>query len=118
MRACIRLELIGDDTHSRLRMFDVVIGKRPYVAKLIGLDDKWGFRRIFKRGEKDYSLANSVGSRDVYVYYSLAPGMYEVFEQVSWRKTRTRYIIVDEFGEIQTISKDEAIQCLKAGSNP
>jgi hypothetical protein len=88
------------------------LDKSPaWVARLTGPDPLYGFIREFLRGQKDYSRANGTGSRGVYVYYPLRPGIYEVHKRLNWRKTR-RYFIRVEGTEITEISREEVLACL------
>lgn len=119
MRAVLKLEIIGDNYYAARHKvpdkkryqhkYERILGAdktRPWVAAITGLDERYGFRREFIRGQKDYSLANSVGSRGVYVYYPLKPGIYEVHERLTWKKTR-RYFIRVEGEEMQEIDRKE-----------
>jgi hypothetical protein len=125
MRAVLKLELIGDDYfayrkfHKRTsmkyerNMYQFTKkGMRPWVARITGFDDHYVFAREFIRGIKDYTFANSTGSRGIFAYYPLKPGIYEVNERISWRNHR-RYFIRVENTEITEISKEEIERCLK-----
>lgn len=106
MRVVLRLECIGDDVVKLLKQAGKALGGKgltdPWVARITGLDNKFGFCREFVNGEKDYSLANSVGSRGVYLYFALSPGIYEVFEKLAWKQHRRFFIRVenDTYSEI------------------
>lgn len=128
MKAVIGLEIIADNyyAHQRQkkagkasewrgeRVYEEAMGRdqgRPWVAKLTGLDARYGFAREFLRGQTDYSQANSVGSRGVYEYFILEPGVYEVKERTSWKKTRRFFILVE--GETyQEIGREQATALL------
>jgi len=129
MKAILRLEAIGDDERQRLRLYGGildealgagvgrgVIGKFParyWVAEITGTDDHFGLKRSFLQGHKDYSHANGVGSRGVYMHYLLDEGkLYEVKEPVSWRSSE-RYFCRVESRRIVKVSKDEVLRCLK-----
>lgn len=131
MRAILKLEIIGDNYYAYKRALDSgeaqvvpqmekyadMLGhdkKHPWVARVTGLDRKYGFKREFLRGQKDYSQANSIGSRGVYVYYPLKPGIYEVHERVTWRRTR-RYFVRVKDAEITEISREEVMEWLASG---
>jgi hypothetical protein len=130
MRAVLRLEVIGDNylQHQKLinqgkaqwpqnlrEMVKVIrYGQRrfrPWVARLRGLDEKYGFAREFVVGMRDYSLANSIGSRGVYEYFALEDGIYEVNECVKLGHSR-RYFIRVESTQIIEISREEVEECL------
>lgn len=79
---------------------------QPWVARIIGPDEKYSLRREFIRGRKDYSLANSIGSRGVYLYFYLSPGVYEVNERSSWTRVR-RYFCRVEGTEVKEMTREE-----------
>lgn len=132
MRASLRLEAIGDDLDQHLRItraiVDRVVGEggsnlllgrwpaRYWAAEITGFDSKFGYARTFLRGKKDYSDANGVGSRGVYVYYILESGhVYEVLRPKSWGRSIRYFCTVSETGEIVTMTKDEVNEWLKNG---
>jgi len=125
--AVIRLELIGDNyfaykrqakqEHKPSERYGEYLGRdqsRPWVARLTGLDAKYGFAREFVHGQRDYSQANSVGSRGVYEYIPLKDGVYEVNERLTWKRAR-RYFIRVQDAQITEISRDEVMECLNTG---
>src|SRR5690606_23131495 len=108
----------GKTRNSHMERYEAIMGgdvTKPWVARLDGLDHKYGFRRTFLEGQKDYRDANSGGSRGVYVYYALRPGIYEVNERVTWKRVR-RYFIRVVGSEIHEISKDEATRWVIRGT--
>jgi len=121
MKAVLRLEIIGDDYYAHQRQKDAKGGHRyekyqerfgadkvhPWIARIVGLCPKYGFKREFLSGQKDYSLANSIGSRGVYEYFVLDPGIYEVHERITWKRSRRYFIRVDGCDIIE-ISKEDA----------
>lgn len=110
----LKVECIGDDFHDRMRgyydcavmlgpgMGEALVGKIPpgwWCAEIIGRSGRYRWERSFLRGQKDYSEANSVGSRGAYIYYHLEEGkVYEVKAPRTWRKT-DRYFVRIEGGE-------------------
>lgn len=126
MKAVIRLEHIGDDVrayqkHGKRRndLYEhkLLRGEgaerlRPWVAQLQSYNQRTGdFDRKFLHGVKDYSRANSVGSRGVFEYIVLNTGYYEVNERVSWKKTDRYFIrVIDE--DITRITLAEVLACL------
>lgn len=129
MIAVLPLEIIGDNYYAykrdlangkarenpRIEKYGEMMGRdksRPWVARITGLDDKYGFKREFQRGQRDYSKANSIGSRGVYEYFALPTGIYEVHERLTWKRTR-RYFIRIEQAEIMEISREEVESCLR-----
>lgn len=65
---------------------------------------------------RDYSNANSVGSRGVYDYYILRPGVYEILEALSWKRSRKYYLFVSDNYNMEEMNYEEAIECLSGGS--
>lgn len=100
--ASLRLEAIGDNLPRAAR----ATRSRPWVARIVGIDERFGLAREFVRGQKDYRDANSVGSRGVYYYYLLEPGVYEVCSPESWQRTE-RYFVASHRGEIVRIERGE-----------
>ena len=89
------------------------IYKRPWVARIDGLDPTWGFKREFMRGTYDYTRTNNRASRGTHLYYAVPPGLYEVCRNVTWRRWERFFCRVDEDGGVHTISREEVEQCLK-----
>ena len=113
-----KLECIGDDTAQAMRQFasleSFFLGgksrcgsfNRAWVA-IIKDHYKGKFLREFPKGYKDYSEANSVGSRGIYKYYYLEEGnIYEVSEPKSWKRT-DRYFCRIEDGQEIRMTEDE-----------
>jgi hypothetical protein len=124
--AVIRLEHIADDCYAyrkyatRINPLYERCGKvyqltqrglRPWVARLTGLNARGGLVREFVHGQRDYSQANSVGSRGVYEYIPLKDGVYEVNERLTWKRAR-RYFIRIQDAQIAEIGREEVIKCL------
>lgn len=127
MRAVFRLEMIGDNFFAYKRFAqkrneryerDVYLRGmarselKPWVARILGPDKKYGLQREFLHGQRDYTFANSIGSRGIYEYFALTPGVYEVNERLTWKRAR-RYFVRVEGTEIAEISRDEVLECLK-----
>lgn len=128
MLAVIKLEAIGDDYFAYKRSRERTVERRMtnawrmaeregpcWVARITGLDRKYGLAREFVHGQRDYAQANSVGSRGVFIYYPLRPGVYEVHERLTWAKSR-RYFVRVEGTEYYEITQQEVIECLNADS--
>jgi hypothetical protein len=86
---------------------------RPWVARLNGLDERWGFKREFVKGVHDYSYARRTGSRGIYLYFALAPGFYEIYRAISWKHDERYFIQVDGQGNWRKVNKEEVVECLK-----
>jgi hypothetical protein len=134
MRAGIEIEAIGDNyiwmaKHERessaspIRLKEEIniirYGRRelwPWVAKLLSLDDRYGFAREFVRGYTDYSRASGEGIYGIYIYYALEDGIYEVNKSIRLGVPK-RYFIRVQDATITEITREEAIQCLTKTSD-
>lgn len=134
MKAAIGLELIGDDAYEGLRLLNAGrLGRRPslceeirmlsegrpelrpWVAHLTGLEAGGNLRREFLRYQyRDYQHANSVGSRGIFAYYILDPGLYEVHERTSWKSQRRFFLRVSPDGSKAEIAESEVRACLRS----
>lgn len=131
MLAVLRLEIIGDNYYSykrdlakgearktpRMERYAEMMGRdktQPWMARITGLDKKYGFGREFLHGQRDYSKSNSIGSRGVYEYFALSDGLYEVHERPTWKRTR-RYFIQVAGTEIVEITREEVLTWLANG---
>lgn len=110
--AVLRLEFIGENVaayqrevrkgmerHPQLDRYSECLGRdksKPWVARLSGLNEQFGYQRAFMRGQIDYSHANSVGSRGVWLHYALPIGIYEVNARESWKHVRRYFISVED----------------------
>jgi len=99
----------GDDLPPILRRH-IDIGRslrNTWVAEILGPGDHYKWERDFLKGKKDYTNANSIGSRGVMVYYHLKDGpVYEVHSWVSWSSV-DRYFCRIESGEIVRMTEEE-----------
>jgi len=84
---------------------------KPWVARITGIDEQYGFAREFVHGYTDYSNASGTGARGIYIRYALKDGIYEVNERISWKHVR-RYFIRVQDATITEIDRDEVLQCL------
>lgn len=124
MRAVLKLEIIGDNYIQRLRLIDsgkapcphirefvktIRYGRkkfRPWVARIVGRDEHYGYARQFITGMRDYTDANPIGSRGIFEYFALTDGVYEVNETMALGRARRHFIRVNE-GAIAEISKEK-----------
>jgi hypothetical protein len=112
----LRLECIGDDAVQRFRRIAPGMFKSPWVARILDLSSCHGFEREFLRGQKDYTHANSVGSRGVYLTFWLEEGeVYEVYAHLSWQCSE-RYFVLATGGELRRVSREQVIEWLSAPS--
>ena len=106
MLTSFSLEYIGEDGDAYGRMANSLAKEAgynlgfksspPWVALITGRDPKFTYARKFQRSQKDYSHANSVGSRGVYLHFALKDGIYQVSKHESWKRTRRYFIRVHE----------------------
>lgn len=112
-----RLEAIGDDSFAARRAglgptkIRDLRAERPWVAKIVGLCPKYEFSREFAEGSKDYRDANKRGSRGVWWYYQLPPGLYEIKELLTYERSRRFFASVDNL-VMTEIDKPEVLRCL------
>ena len=85
---------------------------RPWVAKITGEDSQFGLARDFLRPVYDYTYATRKG-KNTFVYYHMAPGIYELYYPVSWKHDARYFARVDEYGDIHEITREEVDECLK-----
>lgn len=82
-----------------------------WCAKIAGTDARFGYAREFCEFKKDYSRANSKGSRGVYAIYCLDWGeLYEV------KDGKRRYFCMVIDWKIEEVPKEEVDQWLKSNS--
>lgn len=73
-----------------------------------------GFNKTFLKPMRDYSRANSCGSRGVRANYFLEPNkLYEVQCNSTWKKKENYFCIV-EANTIKKLSPQEAVEWLNA----
>lgn len=118
MLAVLELEWIGEYNDAHCRLLNAQIkaasggidlgykSNRPWVARIIGRDARFGLAREFVEGQIDYSRANSKGSRGVYLYFPLKGGIYEVKKHLTWKHDR-RYFIRVENTQITEMTREE-----------
>ena len=119
----MEIELIGDNVVQMCKLYrnttnglvpglgSLTFGCPPsgWVAEITGFDDVYKYKREFLRYRKDYSRANSKGSRGVFAEYILESGkVYDV------RSNKNRYFCtVNEQGDIVKIQETEVKEWLK-----
>lgn len=123
MRAVVRLELIADDYFYHVKHGTKSLDWQVRYMRRLGHDHSpsWlalltgvrngDFLRCWPEGTRDYSAANSVGSRGIYVYYVLRDGIYEVNDRYEFDRVRHYFIRVEQ-GQIHRISREQAITWL------
>lgn len=125
MRAHLKLECIGLNTRQQLQHFDRICQTvgfpqeelprfAPWVAEArIGQDGGIYFHYLY--GKRDYSQANSKGSRFVYENYILEEDrLYRVCDRTSWKSTREYWVAVTPDGGLYELSDAEAAEWLSS----
>jgi hypothetical protein len=129
MKAILRIELIGDNIRQELKLWTnignmaipglgtMTFGSYPrsgWVAEITGFDPKYKYARSFLKFKKDYSRANSKGSRGIFAEYILEEGkIYDVKQQVSWKRIERYFCKVDNW-QIIRIDETEVKEWLKS----
>jgi len=129
MRYVLIIEAIGDNyryhlrqhlrpsqSFTKLEINAFRLGNKylsPWVAKITGLDDRYGLVRDFVKGQKDYSRANSTGSRGIFLHYFLEPGIYEINERKTWKRAKRYFAKIIDQQTLIEISREEVIKCLQ-----
>ena len=122
LRAVISLEDVGwggtGEKFNRLRPGQ---SAKPWVARLTKFDPDHGifgdFEREFLRGQRDFSRTNRSGSRGIYLYFALVPGVYEVNERTSWSNARRYFVRVNDDTTVTEISREEVLACLPSAAS-
>lgn len=99
----LRLEKIGNPG----------VGILPcFVNEVLGFNSS-GLEEVSLKGQVDYSQANSVGSRGVYVFYFLKEGrIYHISSPKSWKKIDEYYCFVKK-GKIIRLSFEQVLRCFE-----
>lgn len=127
MKAVLEIELIGENIIKEMKGWSnfcdninsglgkKLIGETPssgWVSEITGFGTKYKYERQFLKPKKDYSRANSAGSRGVYAEYILDEGkIYDVLAPINW-KHKERYFCKVEDWKIVRIDEEEVIRCL------
>lgn len=85
-----------------------LMGMKPYVKEVVGVNHEG--RPVKKNilGKKEYRHAVGTGARGVFYWYSLRQGgCYLIQEQVSRRKSRKYYALVNN-GELHELTEAQA----------
>lgn len=81
----------------------------PWVARILGRDPAYGYRREFLRPVVDYSEM----PHRLFFYYVLAPGLYEVFRVVSNREDRRYFTFANDDGTLTDYTMEEVEAWIK-----
>lgn len=128
MKASLRLEFIGANDYDAIRgaerMMNAIapgIGsafvgdmpRGPYVAEITWDAESMRFARSYLTSKRDYSKANSKGSRGVILCFVLEiERLYEVHSRISWRSSETYFAAVAETGSVYRLKESEAQEWL------
>lgn len=130
MRYVLRLEAIGDNHVAYLRHHLKTNGRQfgrreldafrygnkthvPWCALITGVSTDDKIQRQFMDGQRDYSGTNSTGSRGIFIYYALRPGLYEINSPETWRRVQRYFARVVDDETLEAISEKELRSCLK-----
>lgn len=109
MKASLKLERIGDN--SDYGVVGRLVGyshPKPWVARIIGSDLHYKFKRVFLKPKVDYTHSNSKGTRGVYYYFILESGeAYEVYDMINWTKRDRYFCTVKWNGDIMRLKEAE-----------
>jgi hypothetical protein len=101
----------------KLIVLEQIGSSRPWVARILGKDAKWGLARTFLSGITDREGANSAGSRGVFTTYELHDGAYEISSPESWKRT-DRYFALIANGELRRVTAQDILQHIENGRSP
>lgn len=107
MRATIGLAI-----QSRYYRWILEDARRPWVARIPGLDPRFDLDRRFQRSKVDYSEADKKG-RGIKHWFVLRPGVYEIYEPLPRLQERRYFARVQEDGTILEIPKEVAMADLQ-----
>ena len=120
MNTFIRIEDIGVKPQANINGFwsmalcPEMYKSRAWVAKITGIDSKYGLSRIFLNPSNDYTFSNSKCSRGLYKEYIVSYNtIYDISAPTSWRNTDRYFCIFGENGKT-ILSKERVISCLKS----
>lgn len=108
MYSHLKLEVIGDDRAELFRRLGLKTYNRPWVARCTWDHERRRINRVFLQALWDYRHANRIGSRGVYMHFTLAPGMYDVLQRVAWRRSDRYFLLALEDGTHRRQTKEEA----------
>lgn len=89
------------------------LGFRPAWVDVVTDIGPHGMEKTRLKGQYDYSEANSVGSRGVFVRYWLQAGeLYHVSSPQNWKRSDQYFCFIDEAGLINRLDFEEAVEWL------
>lgn len=107
----VTVEAIGDDLAQAGRVFG--FKPRNWAAQIFGSNGRGGWVRSFLTGSRDYSRANSKGSRGIMVSYILEQGpIYEIRAPLTWSSS-DRYFARVMDNVLTRMTDIEVEECLE-----
>lgn len=90
-------------------------GSKPWVARITGIDPKYGLAREFVNGIADYSRSNRPGTRGIYYSFDLADGIYEIKGGNSWGSAGSRGFLLVRGGASEPIAMAAVLDAIRGG---
>lgn len=119
MKATVSAEAIGLHSRERDPLVRALLGNdpqqlRPWCAEITSHDPAYGYQRTFLRPRRDYSRANSAGSRGIHFWWTLETGqLYQLCSRESWTgRMHRRWLVVTDDGDTRELTQKEADQWL------
>lgn len=130
MKASLALEFIGATIWDEIGRFDrlatrMIPGYEAGLGSVLDQDDYMdqpgprvleykidadGLIVSRVRGQRDYSRANSKGTRGVLMHYILESGvLYQIKAPMSWRSSDRYFAVVSPTGDVVRKTKEEAL---------
>jgi len=129
MKATLKIEAINDNIKQQTIFYKKIYNEifpemgnkvfssvsRYWVAEILGNHPLYKYNRKFISGKKDYTHANSKGSRGVFVWYILETGkIYEILKPISRRNSCRYFCKVTIDGDIVEIKEKEVCEWINA----
>ena len=84
------------------------ISHEPWAAEITGTDERYGLARQFLPAKRDFTGANSAGSRGVWFWYTFESGRYyEVCYRTSWQSGYRGFKTVTQEGDVVDVAREE-----------
>jgi len=99
----IKIECVGEGSPR---------AKKYGVWQILDIKKPEGFVKSYLKPHKDYTNANSVGTRGVFAYYIIQEAkIYEVLRPLSWNRSEHYYVQFYQGNGIR-LTIDKVFQCL------
>jgi len=130
VKASLKIEYIGESQDAKASLYFGImreavgsgianaVGKppsrRPWVARIVAADPRFGYTREFIKGKMQRVRANGPHSRGVELWFVLETGyIYEVKAFVSWKSVDRYFCRVNPDGDIERLGKEEVDEWLR-----